>query len=72
VGGLASPQLTLSRQPSIRQWHALQGEMNTKQLTSLLDVDWVRSNQLDGNPCVALLVRRWRESTNFMEVPLSV
>lgn len=61
VGSLTSPQLKIERQPSIRQWHTLQGDMNTELLTSLLDVDWVRSNQLAGNPCVALLVRRWRD-----------
>ena len=61
VGGLTSPQKKILRQPSIRQWHALQGELDTKLLTALLDVDWVRSNQLAGNPCVATLVNRWKE-----------
>ncbi len=70
VGGLTSPQYKLARQPSIRQWHALQGEMNTELLTSLVDVDWVRCNQLAGNPCVALLVRRWRDCQSYEGEPL--
>lgn len=61
VGGLAPLKKQLQRQPSIRQWHALQGELDTNLLTKLLDVDWVRINQLAGNPCVATLVKRWRE-----------
>ncbi|EPT9252285.1 hypothetical protein ACVTNV_000602 [Vibrio alginolyticus] len=69
VGSLAPPKLQLVRQPSIRQWHALQGEMNTGLLTSLVDVDWVRSNQLAGNPCVALLVRRWRDCQSYDDEP---
>lgn len=48
-------------QPSIRKWHALQGELNPELLTGLVDVDWVRMNQLAGNPCVATLIRRWDE-----------
>lgn len=71
VGSLAPPKLQLARQPSIRQWHALQGEMNTELLISLVDVDWVRSNQLAGNPCVALLVRRWRDCQSYENEPLS-
>lgn len=70
VGSLAPPKLQLARQPSIRQWHALQGEMNTELLTSLVDVDWMRSNQLAGNPCVALLVRRWRDCQSYDDEPL--
>ncbi|MEL7354646.1 MAG: hypothetical protein AAFN38_24780 [Cyanobacteria bacterium J06560_5] len=61
VGGLASPKRKILRQPSIRQWHALQGRLDTKLLTALVDVDWVRTNQLAGNPCVATLVNRWQE-----------
>lgn len=72
VGSLAPPKLQLTRQPSIRQWHALQGEMNTELLASLIDVDWVRSNQLAGNPCVALLVRRWRDCQNGKEEALGL
>lgn len=61
VGGLASPKSQLQRQPSIRQWHALQGTLNVELLCALVDVDWVRMNQLAGNPCVATLIRRWKE-----------
>ena len=61
VGGLTSPKHKILRQPSIRQWHALQGELDTELLTALVDVDWVRTNQLAGNPCVATLVNRWKE-----------
>lgn len=61
VGQLTPPKLKITRQPSIRQWHALQGRMDTQFLTSLIDVDWVRVNQLAGNPCVATLVKRWQE-----------
>lgn len=61
VGSLSSPQPIIQRQPSIRQWHALQGELNSELLAGLVDVDWVRMNQLAGNPCVATLVRRWKE-----------
>lgn len=61
VGGLASPKRKILRQPSIRQWHALQGRLDTELLTALVDVDWVRTNQLAGNPCVATLVNRWQE-----------
>lgn len=61
VGGLSSPKQKILRQPSIRQWHALQGKLDTELLTALVDVDWVRTNQLAGNPCVATLVNRWKE-----------
>ncbi|MET4709040.1 hypothetical protein [Endozoicomonas lisbonensis] len=61
VGQLASAQKKLSRQPSIRQWHALKGQVDTELLASLIDVDWVRMNQLAGNPCVATLIRKWQE-----------
>ncbi len=61
VGGLASPKAQLMRQPSIRQWHTLKGELDIDLLVDLLDVDWVRMNQLAGNPCTATLVKRWKE-----------
>ncbi|CAI1529747.1 Uncharacterised protein [Serratia quinivorans] len=61
VGSLASPQPLIQRQPSIRQWHALQGKLSPELLAGLVDVDWVRMNQLAGNPCVATLIRRWKE-----------
>ncbi|MEL6442116.1 MAG: hypothetical protein AAFQ80_23090 [Cyanobacteria bacterium J06621_8] len=61
VGALAPLKKQIQRQPSIRQWHALEGELDTELLTELVDVDWVRTNQLAGNPCVATLVKRWRE-----------
>lgn len=61
VGGLASPKNQLIRQPSIRQWHSLQGKLDIELLTDLLDVDWVRMNQLAGRPCVATLIKRWKE-----------
>ncbi|MEL7068048.1 MAG: hypothetical protein AAGN15_05250 [Cyanobacteria bacterium J06581_3] len=61
VGGLTSPKRKISRQPSIRQWHALQGKLDTELLTALVDVDWVRTNQLAGNPCVATLINRWKD-----------
>ena len=37
------------------------GGINSELLAGLVDVDWVRMNQLAGNPCVATLVRRWKE-----------
>lgn len=61
VGGLASPKQKILRQPSVRQWHALQGKLDTELLTALVDVDWVRTNQLAGNPCAATLINRWQE-----------
>ncbi len=61
VGGLASPKSKIIRQPSIRQWHSLQGNFNPELIAALVDVDWVRVNQLAGNPCVATLIKRWRE-----------
>ncbi len=69
VGGLTPPKAQLIRQPSIRQWHTLKGELNIELLADLLDVDWVRMNQLAGNPCVATLIKRWKEiNTNSREV----
>lgn len=68
VGGLSSPKSQLMRQPSIRQWHTLQGELDIALLTDLLDVDWVRMNQLAGNPCVATLIRRWREINSKLPI----
>lgn len=62
VGGLTSPkEPKLMRQPSIRHWHELQGQLDVDLLTDLLDVDWVRMNQLAGNPCAATLIKRWKE-----------
>jgi hypothetical protein len=61
VGGLTSPKAQLMRQPSIRQWHTLKGELDIELLADLLDVDWVRMNQLAGNPCVTTLIKRWKE-----------
>lgn len=61
VGSLAAPNNKLMRQPSIRQWHVLCGGMNVELLSDLLDVDWVRMNQLAGNPCATTLIERWKE-----------
>ena len=61
VGSIVSPKAKISRQPSIRQWHCLKGQFNPELITALVDVDWVRMNQLAGNPCVATLIKRWRE-----------
>lgn len=61
VGSLAAPKDKLMRQPSIQRWHALSGEMNIQLLADLLDVDWVRMNQLAGNPCALTLIKRWKE-----------
>lgn len=61
VGGLTNLQLKVTRQPSVRRWFALQGQVNFDLLAQLLDVDWVRMNQLAGNPCVTMLARRWKE-----------
>ena len=63
VGSLAPLNTTLERQPSIRQWHSLgeRKQLNMTLLSALVDVDWVRMNQLAGNPCPALLIRRWKE-----------
>lgn len=72
IGGLTSPKNTITRQPSIRQWHSMQGPFNPKLITDLVDVDWVRMNQLAGNPCVATLIRRWRECQQKPEQALSV
>ncbi|WP_387692088.1 hypothetical protein [Photorhabdus sp. RM71S] len=70
VGGLSSPKAQLQRQPSIRQWHALQGKLDVALLCALLDVDWVRMNQLAGNPCVATLIKRWKECHLGKEIAL--
>lgn len=43
------------------QWHTLKGELDIDLIADLLDVDWVRMNQLAGNPCAATLVKRWKE-----------
>ena len=61
VGSLSAPKDKLMRQPNIHRWHALSGEMNIQLLADLLDVDWVRMNQLAGNPCVLTLIKRWKE-----------
>ncbi len=70
VGGLAPLQTKLQRQPSIRQWHSLRGTTDFEFLAGLLDVDWVRMNQLAGNPCVSVLVRRWQECNAFKNAVL--
>ncbi len=70
VGGLAPLQTKLHRQPSIRQWHSLRGTTDFEFLAGLLDVDWVRMNQLAGNPCVSVLVRRWQECNAFKNAVL--
>lgn len=44
------------------------GELNSELLAGLVDVDWVRMNQLAGNPCVATLVRRWKECQVQLDV----
>ena len=72
VGGIASPKNKILRQPSIRQWHSLIGRFNPELITALVDVDWVRMNQLAGNPCVATLIRRWRECQKAPEQALGV
>lgn len=61
VGGLTNLQLKVTRQPSVKRWFALQGQVDFELLVQLLDVDWVRMNQLAGNPCVTMLARRWKE-----------
>lgn len=61
VGSLLPLQYKIDRQPSIRQWHKIEGDMDIVLLTKLLDVDWVRTNQLAGNPCPTLLIQRWQE-----------
>ena len=61
VGAIVPPKQRIQRQPSIRQWHTLKGKLDTELLTALIDVDWVRTNQLAGNPCVTTLIKRWRE-----------
>ena len=70
VGGLVPLQTKLQRQPSIRQWHSLRGTTDFEFLAGLLDVDWVRMNQLAGNPCVSVLVRRWQECNAFKNAVL--
>ncbi|MGP9800493.1 hypothetical protein [Rheinheimera sp. NSM] len=70
VGSLASPKSKINRQPSIRQWHCLAGQFNPELITALVDVDWVRVNQLAGNPCVAALIRRWKECQKMPEQSL--
>ena len=61
VGVLAPLKTALERQPSIRQWHVLQGELDTELLLRLVDVDWVRLNQFAGNPFITLLINRWKD-----------
>lgn len=61
VGVLGSLEIKLARQPSISQWHTLQGEINTDLIFSLLDADWVSINQLPSNPYPRVLINRWHE-----------
>ncbi|PWD87394.1 hypothetical protein [Ignatzschineria cameli] len=61
VGSLLPLQLKIERQPTIRQWHKISGELDTALLCALIDVDWVRTNQLAGNPAPTLLIERWKE-----------
>lgn len=61
VGTLSPLKLQLARQPGIRQWHPIQGEIDVDLICKLLDVDWVRMNQLAGNPSPLLLINRWNE-----------
>lgn len=61
VGTIAPLQNKLARQPSIRQWHAIQGSVDVDLIFSLLDADWVRMNQLPGNPYPMMLIERWHE-----------
>ena len=46
--------------PLIR-WPTSLCHYNIDLLVDLLDVDWVRMNQLAGNPCVTTLIKRWKE-----------
>lgn len=46
--------------------------MNTELLASIIDVIWVISNQIAGNPCMAILVRRWRDCQNGKEEALGL
>lgn len=61
VGTIVNLNTKLVRQPSIRQWHAIQGSVDVDLIFSLLDADWVRMNQLPGNPYPMMLVKRWSE-----------
>lgn len=61
VGTIVNLNTKLARQPSIRQWHALQGSVDVDLIFSLLDADWVRMNQLPGNPYPMMLIKRWSE-----------
>lgn len=61
ISGLRAPELKLERQPSIRRWTSLQGDLDIELMRQLLDVDWVRLNQLAGNTAIELLARRWKE-----------
>ncbi len=61
IGTITPLQNKLARQPSIRQWHAIQGEIDVDWIFSLLDADWVRMNQLPGNPYPMMLIKRWDE-----------
>lgn len=64
VGSLAPPKKTILRQPSIRQWHRIDNPgkpVDLKLLAELVDVDWVRMNQLAGNPCMTSLINIWQD-----------
>lgn len=61
VGTIINLNTKLARQPSIRQWHAMQGSVDVDLIFSLLDADWVRMNQLPGNPYPMMLIKRWSE-----------
>lgn len=61
VGGLDAPKYKTNYQPSLRQWHVLQGSLDTDLIIDLLDVDWVRMNQFAGYPYPITLIKRWKE-----------
>lgn len=61
IGTIVPLQNKLARQPTIRQWHAMQGNVDVDLIFSLLDADWVRMNQLPGNPYPMMLIKRWSE-----------
>ncbi len=61
IGSLTPLQYKLARQPSIRQWQPIQGQLDVALIFKLLDADWVRMNQLPGNPYPLVLIKRWQE-----------
>lgn len=50
----------IERQPSLKAFHSLQGDVNWDLLISMFDVDWVRDGAYAGNLCYGSLAGEYR------------